>query len=126
MGSATSARGRCRSSFDQVLENSLQIVVGRRDLVDGAGLAKFTFRYDKLAAGETAPAEAGKDPAAPAAAAEPAAPDVPAEVEQLNAKLADWVYEIPDYRFELLTRRVADLVQDRGAAKPAETPPPPQ
>jgi hypothetical protein len=90
--------------------------------VNGTALAKFTFSYDSLAAGETAPA-AGEE-AAPDAAGTPAQPDVPAEVAALNAQTGDWCFEIPDYRFELLTRRIADLLQDENAAKPAETPPP--
>jgi len=106
-----------------------EVTAGR---VDGTALAKFTFRYDALAAGETATppaAEAKPDTPAPEgetaapAEAEPAAkPDVPAEVAALNAKVSGWCFEVPDYRFELLTRRVADLVQDANAATP-EPPP---
>jgi hypothetical protein len=84
--------------------------------VDGTALAKFTFSYDSLAAGETAPA-AG-EPAADGAEAPPK-PDVPAEVAALNARTAGWCFEIPDYRFELFTRRVEDLLQDKNAPAPS-------
>lgn len=81
---------------------------------DGAGLAEFSFRFDALAAGETAPAAAAEAEPATDAAAQP---DVAAEAAALNARLGGWLFEIPDYRFELLTRRVADLVQEPGANK---------
>jgi hypothetical protein len=88
--------------------------------VDGDALVKFSFRFDPLAAGETAP-PAAEEPAA-ADAAVPAAPDVAAEVAALNARLAGWYFEVPDYRFELFTRRIADLVQDEGKAAAAIAP----
>jgi hypothetical protein len=89
--------------------------------IDGAALAKFAFRYDSLAAGETAPPPEEIPPAESDASEKP---DVAAEVAALNARVEGWCFEIPDYRFELFTRRVADLLQDKDAAKPAESPPP--
>lgn len=87
--------------------------------VDGIALVKFAFRYDGLAAGETAePAPAAEEGMEAAAK-----PDVPAEVAALNARVEGWCFEVPDYRFELLTRRISDLLQDKGAEKPAAAPP---
>jgi hypothetical protein len=101
--------------------------------IDGTAYATFSFRYDTLAAGETAPAvkvetapeqaaaSGGSGSPAPEGAETAAKPDVPAEVAALNARTEGWRFEIPDYRFELLTRRVADLLKDEKAqTQPAE------
>ncbi|MBI2969127.1 MAG: hypothetical protein HYY36_00090, partial [Gammaproteobacteria bacterium] len=42
--------------------------------------------------------------------------DVAAEVEKLQQAVSGWVFEIPQFKFELLTRRLEDLVQDRPPA----------
>jgi len=40
------------------------------------------------------------------------AADVKAEVEKYNAAVKDWVFQVPQFKFELLTRRMEDLVRD--------------
>jgi hypothetical protein len=62
------------------------------------------------------PATAAPEPAAAAAAAAvtattPAA-DVKGEVENYNAAVKDWVFQVPQFKFELLTRRMEELVRD--------------
>ena len=100
--------------------------------VDDAPLVKYSFRHDPaLAVPEPEPAPAQEDAAGDEAGGEGAAapiadalpqeerPDPAAEAARLSEKLSPWVYRVPDYRFELLAKRMDDLVQDR---KKAPTP----
>jgi len=51
------------------------------------------------------------DPLIPVPATTPAA-DVKGEVEKYNTAVKDWVFQVPQFKFELLTRRMEDLVRD--------------
>jgi hypothetical protein len=57
-------------------------------------------------------APANDAPAAETPPGEPAAPDVKGEVEKYNAAVRNWVFQVPQFKFELLTRRMTDLVRD--------------
>mgnify|MGYP001579026059 CR=1 FL=1 len=39
-------------------------------------------------------------------------PDVKGEVEKYNAAVKDWAFQVPQFKFDLLTRRMEDLVRD--------------
>jgi hypothetical protein len=77
---------------------------------------------------DTAPAEAPPertaDPAAgTAASGQPATPEASrksldeaqAEAKQLEARLGGWVYTLPDFKAEQLTKKLGDLLQPRSA-----------
>jgi hypothetical protein len=92
---------------------------------DGKRYARFDFAYDAslvdaAAAGETAAVKADEPPLVPGAEPKKAAEsEVPKEsVEQeaarLKARNAAWVYELPDFKQRLLTKRLDDLVQVPG------------
>lgn len=49
-------------------------------------------------------------------------PSVADEAGKLNQQMSGWAYAIPDYKFELFTRALADLVREKQADK-EETPP---
>jgi hypothetical protein len=100
--------------------------------VDGKPYARFDFGYDAslvdaAAAGETAVVKADEPPLVPGAEPnKPAESEAPKEsVEQeaarLKARSAAWVYELPDFKQRLLTKRLDDLVQVPGQE---ETPAP--
>jgi hypothetical protein len=46
--------------------------------------------------------------------------EVKAEAEQLNARLGDWLYTLPDFKLEQLTKRLEDLLQPPAAKSPAK------
>ncbi len=81
--------------------------------VDEKLMTRVSFAYEP-------PADTAAKPVQPpdATAAEPAPPaetpaaDVQAEVEKYNATVKDWVFQIPQFKFELLTRRMEQLVRD--------------
>ena len=111
---------------------------------DDKWYAKFTTAYDEATvkaeeekakaeekakeeaekAKETKDAKDNKDnkqtqPPAAAAAAKPAGPDVKKEASDLAANLANWVYVIPDYKAQYMTKKIDDLVK----APPAKAKP---
>jgi hypothetical protein len=43
---------------------------------------------------------------------EPTAPDAKAEAEKFNAAVQGWVFQVPQFKFDLLTRRADNLVRD--------------
>jgi hypothetical protein len=92
---------------------------------DGKRYARFDFAYDAslvdaAAAGETAAVKADEPPLVPGAEPkQPAASEAPKEsveqeVARLKARSAAWVYELPDFKQRLLTKRLDDLVQVPG------------
>ena len=92
---------------------------------DGKRYARFDFAYDAslvdaTATGEAAAVKADEPPLVPGAEpnkpAESAAPkeSVEQEVSRLKARSAAWVYELPDFKQRLLTKRLDDLVQTPG------------
>ena len=90
---------------------------------DDKTYARFDFSYDAslvhpdAAKAAAASAEAKEPPPIPGTEAkQPAAETTPKEtVEQeaarLKARTAGWVYELPDYKMRMLTKRLDDLVQ---------------
>lgn len=79
-------------------------IVARFETVDGLVVEARTW---KLPSGNrvrfsasTAPAEDGKDAAA-----------IEAEAARLNARLGDWVYTLPEFKGEQLTKKLQDLLQ---------------
>lgn len=79
-------------------------IVARFETVDGLVVEARTW---KLPSGNrvrfsasTAPTEEGKDTAA-----------IEAEAARLNARLGDWVYTLPEFKGEQLTRKLQDLLQ---------------
>jgi hypothetical protein len=61
---------------------------------------------------ETVPAEAQVEAEAQDAAASAAEPPDPAaEAEAINARVGGWRYRIPEYQYDQLTRRLADLLR---------------
>ncbi len=94
--------------------------------IDDKPTTKISFAYEPPAAVAT---PAAPEPDAPAAepattttATDPAgtapvpvkspAADVKGEVEKYNAAVNDWAFQVPQFKFELLTRRMDDLVRD--------------
>lgn len=92
---------------------------------DGKHWARFDFAYDATlvsadAAKNAAPPEAAEPPPVPGTeAAKPAGESaakesVEQEAARLKARSAGWVYELPDYKLRMLTKRLDDLVQTPG------------
>jgi hypothetical protein len=92
---------------------------------DGKRYARFDFAYDAslvdaTAAGEAAAVKVDEPPLVPGAEpnkpAESTAPkeSVEQEVARLKARSAAWVYELPDFKQKILTKRLDDLVQVPG------------
>ncbi len=92
---------------------------------DGKRYARFDFAYDAslvdaTAAGEAAAVKADEPPLVPGAEPnKPAESTVPKEsveqeVARLKARSAAWVYELPDFKQKILTKRLDDLVQVPG------------
>ena len=86
---------------------------------DGRTYARFDFNYDpKLVhndvAKDDAAALAATAPATAKPVAEPAKETVEREAARLKARVAGWVYELPDYKTRLLSKRLDDLVQAAG------------
>jgi hypothetical protein len=73
----------------------------------------------------TSPDDDAPDAATPEGdAAQETPPDVAAEVEKLNQAVAGWVFQIPEFKFELFTENPAELVRDPVKdAAPAPLPP---
>jgi nucleoid-associated protein YgaU len=76
-------------------------------------------------AAKTAEATRDATPAEPGPAAE-AAPkaetrrsfeEVKAEADELNERLGNWVYTLPDFKGEQLTRKIEDLLQPKPPGK---------
>lgn len=92
--------------------------------------AALAQRFAGPAQGKAVAGDAGQEKSAEAAAVTTAIVDETEleerrqQAEALNAKLAPWVYEIPDYHYELITQRMDDLLKPEEvteeAAKPAE------
>jgi hypothetical protein len=91
---------------------------------------RFTASADKALADRFAPPAATAKPAgqkdadnseATAAAAKPATrrsfDEVKAEAAQLNKRLGNWVYTLPDFKGEQFTKKLEDLLQPRPPAK---------
>ena len=102
---------------------------------DGKTYARFDFAYDPSRVDAAAAAEAaavansseppplpGTEPGAPAASAAPKE-NVEQEAARLKTRSAAWVYELPDHKQRMLTKRLDDLVQTPGKTDtPAATP----
>jgi hypothetical protein len=101
--------------------------------VDDKPMTRIAFAYDPPAAPDGAPQSGQAEPTAPAtpapggdgtgaaADAAPAAtdaeaadktPDPAGEVEKYSAAVRDWVFQVPQFKFDLLTRRMEDLIRD--------------
>lgn len=80
--------------------------------VDDKPMTRIGFTF------EAPPAEAAAaPPAAPPAdaaeeGAEPEAKDFRAEAELFQSRVGDWVFQVPQFKFDLLTRRLDDLVRE--------------
>lgn len=89
--------------------------------VDDKPMTRISFAFEEPPAdAASAPTEA-ENPAAPApegadAGATPAPMPEPkdyrAEAGKYNALVQDWVFQVPQFKFELLTRRLDDLVRE--------------
>ena len=92
--------------------------------IDDKPMTRISFAYEAPAAAaaketqepgapaaETAKAAPAPEPAAVVPATTPAA-DVKGEVEKYNTAVKDWVFQVPQFKFELLTRRMEELVRD--------------
>ena len=89
---------------------------------------RFNASADPALAERFAPKPAEKPPTRrTAAATAPPVPDaekrksfdeVKAEADQLNARLGNWVYSLPDFKAEQLTKKLEDLLQPVSPKKP--------
>ena len=78
--------------------------------IDNIAYTRFHFDYDPdMAIAESAADVAGDGSAQEGATAEPV--DFAAQVSRLNATLSDWVYTIPEFKYEILAKRMEDLVK---------------
>jgi hypothetical protein len=106
-------------TFDGVVAT---LISGR---VDDKPMTRISFTYEAPANTEAEKPKAAEAPADKPATETPASdpiaavsdsaeipPDIQGEVEKYNAIVKDWVFQIPQFRFELLTRRTADMVRD--------------
>ena len=84
--------------------------------VHDENLSHFGFGFDESAVqkSDTAPVKGAEDKKDA-----PAKPDVKAEAEGLNQKYSPWVFVIPDFKFDLLTKEKDKLIKDK-TAKQAE------
>ena len=80
---------------------------------DGKTYARFDFDYDATLVRQPAAKDDATTPAAgvPAPDNEPRKETVEQEAAKLKARVAGWVYELPDYKTRLLSKRLDDLVQ---------------
>ncbi len=76
---------------------------------DGRRYSKFRFAYEEPAREK----DNQTDDEAGATAQTSSAPDVSVEAERLNRLVSGWLYEIPDYKFELFTSRRQALLEER-------------
>ncbi len=88
---------------------------------DGKTYARFDFDYDAtLVHKDDSKADAAtaavESPASDKASGDAATETVQQEVARLTARVAAWVYELPDYKTRLLSKRMDDLVQAATAA----------
>lgn len=99
-------------------------------IIDGANWARFSFDF------QSPPVAHAEQQAVPAAeenetaTGKDAKPETPSKekadqidqklVVQLTQKTAGWVFKIPSYKFELFTRKLADLVKDKEPEKKEE------
>ena len=82
---------------------------------DGKSYARFDFDYDSTLVHDddtkAAAASAVETPATDKPAGDAAKETVQQEAARLKARVAGWVYELPDYKTRLLSKRLDDLVQ---------------
>ena len=86
---------------------------------DGKTFSRFDFDYDpKLVHDDVAKDEAAAQPADASTTDKPGndaeKESVQQEAARLKARVAGWVYELPDYKTRLLSKRLDDLVQAPG------------
>lgn len=86
--------------------------------VDDRPMTRISFAFEEQPADAAAPAAKSAAPAPDAAdpgtaeTPEPEPKDFKAEAEKYDAMVRDWVFQVPQFKFELLTRRVDDLVRE--------------
>ena len=87
--------------------------------INNENLSHLAFEFDQTAAvayaADNADNHDGKDAAA--------GPDVKTEAADLDRKYSPWVFVVPDFKFELLTRGKDKLVKDKTAEKPGKSKP---
>ena len=106
-------------TFDGIVAT---LISGR---VDDKPMTRISFAYEAPANTEAEKPKAAEAPVDQPAIETPAPdpitavsdsaetpPDIQGQVEKYNAAVKDWVFQVPQFRFELLTRRTADLVRD--------------
>lgn len=86
---------------------------------DGKTFARFDFDYDPKLVHDDVAKDGTAAPPADATATDKPGNDaekesVQQEAARLKARVADWVYELPDYKTRLLSKRLDDLVQAPG------------
>ena len=86
---------------------------------DGKTFARFDFDYDPKRVHDDVAKDGTAAPPADATATDKPGNDaekesVQQEAARLKARVADWVYELPDYKTRLLSKRLDDLVQAPG------------
>ncbi|MFQ5660676.1 MAG: DUF4340 domain-containing protein [Gammaproteobacteria bacterium] len=76
-------------------------------IIDDTRYARFAFSYVPPSPDTTGNSEKPKKKESGSAGK-----DVGKEVQRLTANTKDWVYEVPEFKFELFTKKMDDLVQD--------------
>jgi len=89
------------------------IVTVTSAVIDGKKFSRFSFGYDASLITKTDTADK-QDGTADAA-------DVSRETETLSGKTAGWAFEIPEYKFELFTRKLEDLIKEEEKLNTAST-----
>ena len=84
--------------------------------VHDENLSRFSFAFDESVAQKSA-ASSKEDQDKTGGDAKP---DVKTEADTLNGKYSPWVFVIPDFKFDLLTKDTDKLVKDKAADKAAK------
>ncbi len=79
------------------------VITARSGKRNGKTYAHFAFAHD--------PAAAVPEAESAGTAAETAGPDPREEAAELGRRLSGWVYEIPDFKYDTLTMKRADLIK---------------
>jgi hypothetical protein len=112
------------------------IAKARSVVIDGRTWVKLEFAFDPAGVTAALPAAAEiptlplppreGEPPADAKPAPPAAPSVADEVKALNERVGPWIYALPEFKLDMLTKTMAGLIAKIEEPKaPPATPPDP-
>lgn len=78
--------------------------------LEGVNFSQFAFEYDPASATQQ---DAEDENSGEENEQEQDKIDVQQQAQQLNSAVSGWVYKVPDYKFELFTKKTSELVKDK-------------